>query len=67
MPSYSELMAVAGFRSKNAVYKLVQRLVAAGVAGERCHRETPSRSRLFMIFPSLARSLPGFPRLLRKS
>ena len=28
MPSYSELMAVAGFRSKNAVHKLVQRLVA---------------------------------------
>src|SRR6059036_786204 len=28
MPSYSELMAVAGFRSKNAVYKLVQRMVA---------------------------------------
>src|SRR6516162_2012357 len=28
MPSYSELMAVVGFRSKNAVYTLVQRMVA---------------------------------------
>jgi len=28
MPSYSELMAIAGFRSKNAVYKLVQRMIA---------------------------------------
>ena len=28
MPSYSELTAVVGFRSKNAVYKLVQRIVA---------------------------------------
>jgi SOS regulatory protein LexA len=27
MPSYSELMAVAGFRSKNAAYKLVERFV----------------------------------------
>src|SRR5207237_7245228 len=28
MPSYSELMAVVGFRSKNAAYKLVNRMVA---------------------------------------
>jgi SOS-response transcriptional repressor LexA len=27
MPSYSELMAVVGFRSKNAVFKLVERCV----------------------------------------
>ena len=27
MPSYSELMAVTGFRSKNAVYKLVERFM----------------------------------------
>ena len=27
MPSYSELMAVVGFRSKNAVFKLVDRFV----------------------------------------
>jgi SOS regulatory protein LexA len=28
MPSYSELLAVVGFRSQNAAYKLVQRMVA---------------------------------------
>ena len=33
MPSYSELTAVVGFRSKNAVYKLVQRIVAREWAG----------------------------------
>ena len=27
MPSYSELMAIAGFRSKNAAFKLVERLI----------------------------------------
>src|SRR5262245_29502681 len=30
MPSYSELMAVGGFRSKNAAYKLVERCVQRG-------------------------------------
>jgi hypothetical protein len=30
MPSYSELMAVAGFRSKNAAYKLIERFVRRG-------------------------------------
>jgi repressor LexA len=31
MPGYRELMALTGFRSKNAVYKLINKLVAAGV------------------------------------
>src|SRR2546430_10690570 len=30
MPSYSELTAVVGFRSKNATYKLVTRLIDQG-------------------------------------
>src|SRR5689334_7065477 len=30
MPSYSELTAVVGFRSKNAAYKLVRRLIDQG-------------------------------------
>src|SRR4051812_20597992 len=30
MPSYSELMAVVGFRSKNAAYQLVTRLMDQG-------------------------------------
>ena len=31
MPSYTEIMALVGFRSKNAVYKLVNKLIDAGV------------------------------------
>ena len=31
MPSYTEIMALVGFRSKNAVYKLVNKLVGEGV------------------------------------
>jgi len=30
MPTYSELTAVVGFRSKNAAYKLVTRLINEG-------------------------------------
>ena len=31
MPSYAEIMDLVGFKSKNAVYKLVNKLVAEGV------------------------------------
>lgn len=31
MPGYQELMEITGYRSKNAVYKLINRLVEAGV------------------------------------
>ncbi len=31
MPSYAEIMAILGFKSKNAVYKLVNKLIEAGV------------------------------------
>lgn len=31
MPGYKELMAITGFKSKNAVFKLVNKLVEAGV------------------------------------
>ena len=34
MPSYAEIMALVGFKSKNAVYKLVNKLVAEGVIGK---------------------------------
>ena len=30
MPSYQEIMKLTGFRSKNAVFKLINRLVNAG-------------------------------------
>jgi SOS regulatory protein LexA len=31
MPNYAEMMSVTGFKSKNAVFKLVQKLVDAGI------------------------------------
>ena len=31
MPSYQEIMRLTGFRSKNAVFKLINRLVHAGL------------------------------------
>ena len=34
MPSYSEIMQLAGFRSKFAVVKLVEKLVAAGIVAK---------------------------------
>ena len=34
MPSYSEIMSLAGFKSKNAAHKLVAKLVAAGAVGQ---------------------------------
>lgn len=34
MPSYAEIMNIVGFKSKNAVYKLVAKLVDLGVVGK---------------------------------
>jgi repressor LexA len=34
MPSYAEIMDLLGFKSKNAVYKLINKLVAEGVVSK---------------------------------
>lgn len=34
MPSYSEMMKLFGFKSKNAVYRLVQKLLSAGIVDQ---------------------------------
>ncbi len=34
MPSYSEMMALFGFKSKNAVYRLVNKMVEAGIVAK---------------------------------
>lgn len=34
MPSYSEIMAILGFKSKNAVYRLINKLVEEGVVSK---------------------------------
>jgi SOS-response transcriptional repressor LexA len=60
MPSYSELMAVAGFRSKNAVYKLVQRMVAQ----EWLEKDATGKllpGRVFHDLPILGTVTAGFP------
>lgn len=45
MPSYSEMMGLFGFKSKNAVYRLVNKLVTAGiVAKDRLGRLIPTSS-----------------------
>lgn len=45
MPTYSEMMKIFGFKSKNAVFKLVEKLVEAGiVAKDHLGRLVPSES-----------------------
>jgi len=60
MPSYSELMAVVGFRSKNAAYKLVQRMVAQ----EWLEKDAAGKllpGPLFHAVPMLGTVTAGFP------
>ncbi len=45
MPSYSEMMTLFGFKSKNAVYRLVEKLMDAGlVTKDHLGRILPSKS-----------------------
>src|SRR5215472_13614651 len=60
MPSYSELTAVVGFRSKNAAYKLVERFVKR----EWLEKDATGRllpGRLFHGLPLLGTVTAGFP------
>jgi SOS regulatory protein LexA len=60
MPSYSELTAVVGFRSKNAAYKLVERFVKrAWLEKDATGRLLPGR--LFQALPVLGTVAAGFP------
>jgi repressor LexA len=60
MPSYSELMAVVGFRSKNAAYKLVKRMVAEGMLEkDAAGKLLPGRA--FHALPILGTVTAGFP------
>ena len=60
MPSYSELMAVVGFRSKNAAYKLVERFVQRDwLDKDATGRLLPGR--LFQDLPVLGTVSAGFP------
>lgn len=60
MPSYSEIMALCGFKSKNAVFRLVEKLVGEGRVGK------DGKGRLFPLklfgeIPLLGLVEAGFP------
>ena len=60
MPSYSEMMALFGFKSKNAVYRLVQKLIDAGeVTKDAMGHLIPSVT--FTEIPILGSVKAGFP------
>jgi len=60
MPSYSEMMKLFGFKSKNAIFKIVDKLVEAGiVAKDHLGRLVPSSS--FGEIPMLGLVKAGFP------
>ena len=60
MPSYSEMMKLFGFKSKNAIYRVVSKLVDAGiVAKDHIGRLIPTNS--FGDVPLLGLVTAGFP------
>src|SRR5688500_2977961 len=60
MPTYSEMTKLFGFKSKNAVAKVVEKLLEAGlVAKDHLGRLTPSRN--FGEVPMLGYVTAGFP------
>lgn len=60
MPSYSEMMKLFGFKSKNAVYRLVDKLMDAGiVAKDQLGRLLPTTS--LTEVPLLGLVKAGFP------
>lgn len=62
MPSYSEMMQLFGFKSKNAVYRLVEKLIDAGyVAKDKLGRLIPTSS--FTEVPLLGYVKAGFPAM----
>jgi len=60
MPTYSEMMGLFGFKSKNAVFKVVEKLIDAGlVAKDHLGRLIPTDS--FGEIPMLGFVTAGFP------
>ncbi len=60
MPTYSEMMELFGFKSKNAVFKIVNKLIDAGlVAKDHLGRLTPTES--FGEIPMLGYVTAGLP------
>lgn len=63
MPSYAEIMELVGFKSKNAVFKLVQKLVELGVL-EKDDQGKLSPMRLSSEVPVLGLVEAGIPTTL---
>lgn len=60
MPTYSEMMELFGFKSKNAVFKIVNKLIEAGiVAKDHLGRLIPTKS--FGEIPMLGYVTAGLP------
>lgn len=66
MPGYRELMALTGFRSKNAVYKLLNKLVEAGIL-EKDTQGKISLVRSVESVPLLGLVEAGFPTLAEEA
>ena len=60
MPGYKELMALTGFKSKNAVYKLINKLVDDGAVEKDSNGKLSPRN-LFGQIPMLGLVEAGFP------
>ena len=66
MPSYAEIMRLVGFKSKNAVYKLINRLIDEGsVLKDKTGRLIPSR--MFGEVPLLGLVEAGFPSVAEET
>ena len=62
MPGYAEIMALVGFKSKNAVYKLINKLVDEGILNKDSRGKlTPNK--LFGEIPMLGLVEAGFPTM----
>ena len=60
MPTYSEMMQLFGFKSKNAVYRVVQKLIESGlISKDASGRIIPGN--LFRDTPMLGLIKAGFP------
>ena len=66
MPTYSEMMKMFDFKSKNAVYRVVEKLVDAGiVAKDHLGRLVPTKS--FGEIPLLGSVTAGFPATVEEA
>ncbi len=66
MPGYQEIMSLTGFKSKNAVYKLINKLVEAGVVS----KDAKGRLTLLELFdevPFLGLVEAGIPSVAEES